>query len=662
MSSHRLTIRFFATHPPHASIHHFSGTEAISTPFEFAAHIQTNSHHTIKSIVLGTSATITIQHINSKSYRYFNGIINTIEHYKTIQSHHYYRITLIPWLSLLDNHYANRIFCKQSTEEIINQIFQEQGYTDIIWQSKGGCTKQHSICIQHNESTFTFISRLLLEAGMSYCFVHTKEKHTLVLFQNQYSCNTHPTPLTISTGSSSRCNLYHWKRKITSNSAYEKNADSSTNHNYKTSMNTITNTRHQKDDKPSPYITSNTALCHLLSITPGMECSLSNTDRPSLIITSINHQMTLSNINKQKISLCDYRSKVKWYTERAEVKHTKFTKQYINTSLQVATVASNRFQDDTSKEREQTKKQLTIKIRFNWKQHSSGPTLSCPLQIKPIACSNHMNEWVPQEGQDVIICFINGNINNPIAISCLVNKNKQSLTQAYHKPNISQFIFTSQQQDRTHIHCGKLIFDNTFNNEQLTIESAGHWLETIKRNNTTTIKGDYKEKIITGNKLVETMNKNITLQAPCIKLQCGTSALTIDKNGINIKSKTIQLQSQGATHSGLSRKGDYHQCPKVTENNLPHIGGPILEGSSNVLINSMPAARLNDKAFCNFETDYLSQGINGIIINNKPAVSKQLMTQHQGIVNEGSLDVMSLPLSIIKKQPHKPTWDGNSTG
>ncbi|AGB14785.1 hypothetical protein Halru_0133 [Halovivax ruber XH-70] len=39
--------------------------------------------------------------------------------------------------------------------------------------------------------------------------------------------------------------------------------------------------------------------------------------------------------------------------------------------------------------------------------------------------------------------------------------------------------------------------------------------------------------------------------------------------------------------------GDVHTCP-LTTGVVPHVGGPVVAGSTSVLINKLPAARMGD--------------------------------------------------------------------
>ena len=47
-----------------------------------------------------------------------------------------------------------------------------------------------------------------------------------------------------------------------------------------------------------------------------------------------------------------------------------------------------------------------------------------------------------------------------------------------------------------------------------------------------------------------------------------------------------------------ARISDMHSCPKVDPGPVPHVGGPVFAGSSNVLIGNLPAARVGDAMVC----------------------------------------------------------------
>jgi len=88
-----------------------------------------------------------------------------------------------------------------------------------------------------------------------------------------------------------------------------------------------------------------------------------------------------------------------------------------------------------------------------------------------------------------------------------------------------------------------------------------------------------------------------------------------------------------------ARQGDKHVCPK-TEGPKPHVGGPIAQGSSTVLIDNKAAARQGDQATCVGPTDKISEGSSTVLIDNKPAARQGDSTDHGGKIAEGSDDVV----------------------
>jgi len=88
-----------------------------------------------------------------------------------------------------------------------------------------------------------------------------------------------------------------------------------------------------------------------------------------------------------------------------------------------------------------------------------------------------------------------------------------------------------------------------------------------------------------------------------------------------------------------ARQGDKHTCPK-TEGPKPHVGGPISQGSSKVLIDGQPAARQGDQATCVGPTDKISEGSAKVMIENKPAARQGDGCDHGGKIVEGTDKVL----------------------
>lgn len=88
-----------------------------------------------------------------------------------------------------------------------------------------------------------------------------------------------------------------------------------------------------------------------------------------------------------------------------------------------------------------------------------------------------------------------------------------------------------------------------------------------------------------------------------------------------------------------ARIGDMHVCPKSEPGPVPHVGGPIAEGSGDVFIENMPAARKGDMAVCVGPPDKISQGSGTVNINGEPAARMGDSTEHGGSIILGSTTV-----------------------
>ena len=89
-----------------------------------------------------------------------------------------------------------------------------------------------------------------------------------------------------------------------------------------------------------------------------------------------------------------------------------------------------------------------------------------------------------------------------------------------------------------------------------------------------------------------------------------------------------------------ARITDMHVCPKVNPGGAPHVGGPVLVGSPNVVINKLPAARVGDAVVCVGPPDKITQGSGTVKVNGKPLARVTSGTKHGGKIVIGSPNVL----------------------
>ena len=89
-----------------------------------------------------------------------------------------------------------------------------------------------------------------------------------------------------------------------------------------------------------------------------------------------------------------------------------------------------------------------------------------------------------------------------------------------------------------------------------------------------------------------------------------------------------------------ARIGDMHICPAVNPGPVPHVGGPVIAGSPNVLTGSLPQARIGDMCVCPGPPDTIASGSPGVLINNLPAARIADSTVHGGKIVVGMPTVL----------------------
>lgn len=93
-----------------------------------------------------------------------------------------------------------------------------------------------------------------------------------------------------------------------------------------------------------------------------------------------------------------------------------------------------------------------------------------------------------------------------------------------------------------------------------------------------------------------------------------------------------------------SRASDMHVCPMVTPGvpPIPHVGGPIMPPCSvNVLTGMLPQARVSDLCLCVGPPDTIVKGSTTVLVNSLPAARMGDLTAHGGTI------VLGLPTVII---------------
>lgn len=97
--------------------------------------------------------------------------------------------------------------------------------------------------------------------------------------------------------------------------------------------------------------------------------------------------------------------------------------------------------------------------------------------------------------------------------------------------------------------------------------------------------------------------------------------------------------------AGAARVLDIHVCPLQTPGvpPTPHAGGMVMAGEPTVLIEGLPAARMNDELLCNGpppHPDTIVLGSSSVFIGSFPAARMGDMTTLGGVLQMGATTVI----------------------
>lgn len=150
-----------------------AGDEFLSAPFLFRL-TMTAPGPVDATALLGKPAAVTL--IDGSGHkRFLHGLIT-----RFTQRGSDCTAEMRPWLWMLSLAADNRIFQNQSVPDILAAVFGDAGFTDY----RNSLTETYpplEYCVQFQETSFAFASRLMEAAGISYFFEHSESAHTLVL-------------------------------------------------------------------------------------------------------------------------------------------------------------------------------------------------------------------------------------------------------------------------------------------------------------------------------------------------------------------------------------------------------------------------------------------------------------------------------------------------
>jgi type VI secretion system secreted protein VgrG len=158
----------------------FEGYEALSTPFSYRIEFTSSDHATSKEMMLMKAGSLTLQAPVDQGYgikmqqvvRTLQGVVSGFERLSTSKDETHYALTLQPRLALLDRSHQNAIYQDMSVPQIVEKILRERHNMrgqDFLFSLSKEYPRREQV-MQYGEDDLHFITRLLGEVGIWFCF------------------------------------------------------------------------------------------------------------------------------------------------------------------------------------------------------------------------------------------------------------------------------------------------------------------------------------------------------------------------------------------------------------------------------------------------------------------------------------------------------------
>lgn len=155
-------------------------TEALSTPFDMEIEAVADAPDVDLDALLGTSLTVAMETMRDAQPRHFNAFVTEAEIVGARDRRFGLRLRAAPWPWFLGLQQGCRIFLERSAQEIVEQVFGDNGFSDHEFRLTKSYEK-YEYCVQYNETDLNFVSRLLEHEGIHYWFEHDNGSHKLIL-------------------------------------------------------------------------------------------------------------------------------------------------------------------------------------------------------------------------------------------------------------------------------------------------------------------------------------------------------------------------------------------------------------------------------------------------------------------------------------------------
>ena len=520
-----------------------TGTEEISGLYEFEITALSENHQIEPDKIVGKTCTVSSSKV---AERHFHGYIRSFS-FGEIQEHNLreYRMVMVPWLWFLTRTNNHRIFQQKNVKQIVSTIFSDLGFSDFEFRASGGKTREY--CVQHNESDFVFVSRLLEEEGISYFFEQSKNSHKLIIVDDKSPFSAvGEASVAYSKGASDEARISEWVQT----NQYRKGVWTLNDYNFKEPKKSLlaTATTTSKFDSVGKFehyeyadmydygygadlakariiaeetdINVSEGISSCATFFAGGTFELAKHDTASqkgnYTLASVTHHITENTYLHKEEGESEYINRFACVPidvfVRPKKQHHKPFMRGPQSALVTGPAGEEIHVDELGR----------IKVQFYWdREGNKDDASSCYIRVMQSWAGNGWGaSFIPRIGHEVIVEFIDGDPDRPIITGTVYNgvnappfdsKTQSGIrtrsTKGGAKANFNELRFDDKKDaEQIYIHAEKNLDTRVENDETLTVDHDR--IKQVKNDESYTI-GNDRTKNISGNQ-VENIGKDKT--------------------------------------------------------------------------------------------------------------------------------------------------------
>ncbi|MEM1244474.1 MAG: contractile injection system protein, VgrG/Pvc8 family, partial [Pseudomonadota bacterium] len=547
---------------------YFAGEEIISADFKLILQGITKNLNIRADDLLGQTLTVKLQTENYQA-RYFNGVVaNFTAANVDAYGFREYELILRPWLYGLKLVKDCRIFQQKNAVQIVKQLCQEHGFTDLDTSRLKVEYASLPYIVQYNETTHHFIHRLLAEANIYYYYRHQHNRHMLILQDNNVNISASNSPKyyysyqKLPRLKSSTKRIIHWTNTVSANPQQFANVSTAISDDLDLKLN------------DRIVINADDFQRRVIKLTHTIGC-LQHSSRAMD-----------ESLNTAESGLANYHNEFSAVAAGTPLKLKSFAKPNpggTHSAIVCGPKGKVIF----------TNAKGWVKLHFPWDrygQYDGNDSVWIPVAQLQVG-DDYGTQFIPRIGDEVQVEFIAADIDQPVVLGSVFNGSQPPIYPTEDASKAisgikTQLIGCNAKGEEQQLPQGhELRFDDSLEDESIKLLSAGDLNITVMGDFIKTVNAD-ASLVIDQSYLLSLLNGRAEIQAKEILLQCGQSQLQFNAKGLKVKTADrifLQAKGVGGTYA-VARVGDKHHCPRVV-NNHPCGEQTIITGSAILKVN-----------------------------------------------------------------------------